>query len=252
MKIKNLFLISILFNIGCSIDVKAPGNRFQTSETIGESKKFTVAGALAGMGRVELTDDYAHHFVDEKNPHISYAYSPRVDGNLALTSRFDVGVFYAQDASASLMGKWQFLKHRLGSESSLSSALFFSYGISSDDKGENYGTSTSIDVDFKTSDLGLILGVRLSPTHLLYSGGFFCKILYDGHHTIGSQTRNLDGQFSCNAITYGWEYTVSQKSRVILEGATTNLKTSDSTGSSPTYQKERTINNIGLKYTLTL
>lgn len=244
---RSILLLLVLF-AACSVSVRVPGNRFQTSETVGEIQRLWMGAGLAGMGKVQFTPDYSQRFVDEKNPDITYSSSLHLNAAAALTSRFDVGVIYNTDSSLGVMGKWQFLEHGLTDSLKLSSALVLSIGVSSDNKKENHGRPSVVDIDFGLGELGLVVGLRISPHHLFYSGAYLCDMNYTGKQTVHGQTRDLDGSISCDTITYGWEFATIEKNSWILEGATTRIKTSDSTGTNPVYQKKRTINVFGIKH----
>lgn len=230
------------------MSVRVPGNRFQTSEAIGEIQRPWIGLGLAGMGKVLFTPNYSKTFFDEQNPDITYNSSLHVTGSAALTHRFDVGVLYNSDSSVGVVGKWQFLSHRFTDSLKLSSALALSVGVSGDDKNEESGRPSSVDMGLGLGDLGLLVGMRVSPAHLFYSGAFLCNMDYEGKQTLHSQTRDLDGSISCNTITYGWEFSTGENYRWILEGAATEIKTSDSTGTDPIYQKKRAIHTFGLKH----
>lgn len=245
---KYIFVLLILFTTACSVSVRVPGNRFQTSETIGETKRPFLGAGLAGMGRVQFSPNYSRTLIDEKNPDIMYSRSLHLSGITGVTPRFDIGVVYNNDSSFGLMGKWQFLKHSLTDSLKLSSAVVLSIGVSSDKSEENSGRPSSLNMEFGLGDMGLLLGLRVSPKHLFYSGAYLCNMDYEGKHTLHGQTYPLDGSISCDTVTYGWEFATSEKHRWILEGASTQIRTSDSTGVDRVYQKKRTINVVGFKH----
>lgn len=245
MKSLGLFL-SLLIFASCSVSVRVPGNRFHTPETVAEHKG-TIGVGRAGMGKVELTDDFESHFIEDRDFNLSYSSS--LHGSIAygIINRVEVGAFYNYDSSTSLYGKVNILRSKMGSSEFLLSGVM-SIGISSDTKEATVSsTKSSVDVNFTTTDTGLLAGIAFTDRFMIYTGAYYLSMSYDGTHKVRDVSRDVEGSIISPTAVYGFQWKLSPSVALIAEGAYSKLGATTKEDDYSANQFKRDIHSWGVK-----
>ncbi len=237
-----ILFTSIIFLVSCSVSVRVPGNRFHTPETVPEHKG-SVGLGRAGMGKVELTQDFESQFIEERDFNLEYSSS--LHGSIAYgpVERLEIGAFYNNDSSTSIYGKFNFLK---SGDFLLSGVL--SLGLSGDQKTASIGGSnSSVDINFFNYDAGLLAGLSLSERFMIYSGAYYLRMSYEGTHKVRDVSREVAGSIASPTLVYGFQWKLSRSLSLVAEGAYSMLGASVAEDEYNPDQFQRDLHSWGVK-----
>lgn len=247
---RGVFLfISLIFLASCAVSVRVPGNRFHSPETV-EQNKGSIGLGRAGMGKVKLTENYESQFIEDRD--FKLEYSSSLHGSLAygIVNRVEIGAFYNNDSSTSLYGKFNFFKSKVGSNELLLTGVL-SLGFSSEEKTAMLGgTTSSVDISFYNSDVGLLAGLTLSERFLVYSGAYYLSMSYEGTHKVRDVSRDVKGSIVSPTLAYGFHWKMSPRLALIAEGAYSKLGASTKDDDYSANQFERDIHSWGVKFNI--
>lgn len=245
-----IFILTLLTLVSCSVSVRVPGNRFHTPETNGK-KKVNASLGRAGMGKVELTEDYTRYYVSTKDAKLSYSQSLHGEFSYGASDNVDVGLFYNSDSSLSLFGKGNLLSGDWGGGQKYYLSGVVSGGISSEEKeadGNSFNSNDArVSINFFTLDAGLLIGSRVSESFLYYAGLYYLNMSFDSEHKIGSKTKDKKGYITAPTATYGFEWSLGKSLSLTAEGAYSKLGVGDDEKKFISNQQTRGIHSWGVR-----